>query len=55
MGLLIKGGTVVTAEGEVKADVWADDDGVIRQIGDNLEKNRLTGPTGDRVYDASGQ
>lgn len=55
MGLLIKGGTVVTSEGEMRADVWADDEGVIREIGQDLEKVRLTGNNADRVFDASGQ
>src|SRR5687767_6280217 len=55
MGLLIKGGTVVNAEGEFRADVWVDDDGIIRQIGADLEKVRVTGTLADRVVDASGQ
>ncbi|HVY62555.1 MAG TPA: dihydropyrimidinase [Planctomycetota bacterium] len=55
MGLLIKGGTVVNSEGQYRADVWVDDDGVIQQIGHDLEKVRLTGSKADRVVDASGQ
>lgn len=55
MGLLIKGGTIVNAEGQFRGDVWVDDDGIIRQIGADLEKVRLTGSKADRVVDASGQ
>ncbi len=55
MGLLIKNGTVVTAEGEFGADIYVDDDGIIRDIGTNLERVRLTGPEKDRIVDASGQ
>jgi dihydropyrimidinase len=55
MGLLIKNGTVVNAEGEFKADIYVGDDGTIAEIGRGLEKVRLTGPGADTVVDASGQ
>lgn len=55
MGLLIKNGTIVNAEGEWKADVYVDDAGTIRDIGTDLEKVRLTGSGRDSVVDASGQ
>jgi dihydropyrimidinase len=55
MGLLIKNGTVVTSESEFVADVYVDEDGIIRDIGTGLEKVRLTGKDRDRVIDASGQ
>jgi len=51
MGLLIKNGTVVTAEVEFKADVYADDAGKIRSIGLGLDK--ASGQ--DDVVDAEGQ
>ena len=55
MGLLIKNGTVVNADGEFKADVYVDDAGTIRDIGTDLEKVRVTGRGRDTVVDASGQ
>jgi dihydropyrimidinase len=55
MGLLIKHGTVVNAEGEFKADVYVDDAGVIRDIGSDLERARTSGADRDTVVDAEGQ
>ncbi len=49
MSLLIRGGTVVTAEQSLRADVYCAD-GVIKRIGPNLEA-----PSGARVVDAGGQ
>lgn len=49
MSLIIKGGTVVTADRTYKADVYCEG-GVIKQIGENLET-----PQGAEVVDASGQ
>ncbi|RME75136.1 MAG: dihydropyrimidinase [Planctomycetota bacterium] len=51
MGLLIRGGDVVTTEGVFRADVYADDDGIIRQVGRDLEP----ASSSDRVVDAGGQ
>lgn len=50
MGLLIKGGEIVTAADRVVGDVWCDD-GRIVAIGANLERRAA----GDEVIDASGQ
>ncbi|GAA4502872.1 dihydropyrimidinase [Gluconacetobacter tumulicola] len=47
--LLIKGGTVVTAERSVRADVLCDDTGLIAQVGPALEA-----PTGCEIVDAAG-
>jgi dihydropyrimidinase len=47
MSLLIRGGTVVTAEQSLRADVRCSD-GLIREIGPNLQ------PDGDEVVDAGG-
>src|SRR6188768_3870484 len=47
--LLIKGGTIVTADRTWKADILCVD-GIIREIGDNLENS-----TKAEVVDASGQ
>ena len=49
MSLLIRGGTVVTAEGSARADVYCAD-GVIKAVGPNLDA-----PSGARVVDAGGQ
>ena len=49
MSLVIRGGTVVTAEQSYKADVYCAD-GVITAIGPNLEV-----PAGTRTIDAKGQ
>ena len=49
MSVIIKGGTVVTAEQSFKADVYCAD-GVIKAIGPNLEA-----PAGTRSVDARGQ
>ncbi|WP_420547602.1 dihydropyrimidinase [Curvivirga sp.] len=49
MSILIKGGTVVTAEQEMRADVYCED-GVIKAVGENLEA-----PAGAEVVDAGGQ
>ncbi|MBI3442105.1 MAG: dihydropyrimidinase [Proteobacteria bacterium] len=49
MSLLIKGGTVVTADQTFKADVYCQD-GIIKAIGQNLET-----PAKTEVIDASGQ
>ncbi len=51
MGLLIKGGTIVNAEGEFRADVYVDDDGLIRDLGRDLAKAKAA----DQVVDARGQ
>jgi dihydropyrimidinase len=48
-GLLIKGGTVVTASDQFVADVYCED-GVIRGVGKGLDK-----PAGAETLDASGQ
>ena len=48
MAILIKGGTVVTAEAESKADILIIDE-KIANVGSNLDA-----PTGTRVIDASG-
>lgn len=47
MSLLIRGGTVVTAEQSLRADVRCSD-GLIREVGPNLQ------PDGDEVVDAGG-
>ncbi len=44
--IIVKGGTVVDATGERRADVAIDDDGTIAAVGENLD--------GDRVIDAGG-
>ena len=44
--IIVKGGTVVDATGERRADVAIDDDGTIAAVGEGLE--------GDRVIDAGG-
>ena len=49
MSILIRGGTVVTAEGESRADVYCED-GKILAVGENLEA-----PSGAEVIDAGGQ
>ena len=49
MSVIVKGGTVVTAEQSFKADVYCAD-GVIKAIGDKLEV-----PAGTRAVDAGGQ
>ena len=49
MSVIVKGGTVVTAEQSFKADVYCAD-GVIKAIGPNLEA-----PAGTRSVDARGQ
>ncbi len=49
MSILIKGGTIVTADITKRADVLCDD-GVIKAIGENLEA-----PLGAEVIDAGGQ
>src|SRR5271169_298889 len=49
MGVLIKGGTIVTAERSFRGDVYCAD-GIIKQIGENLET-----PAGAEVVDAGGQ
>jgi|TARA_B100001971_G_scaffold13965_1_gene11018 dihydropyrimidinase len=49
MGVIIKGGTVVTAEQSFKADVYCED-GRIAQVGLDLDT-----PTGVEVIDAGGQ
>ncbi len=49
MSILIKGGTVVTAEGRARADVYCED-GLIRAVGADLDA-----PTGSTVLDAGGQ
>lgn len=49
MSILIKGGTVVTADNEVRADVYCED-GVIKAVGENLDV-----PAGAEVVDAGGQ
>ena len=46
MSLLIRGGTVVTAEGSARADVYCAD-GVIKAVGPKLDA-----PSGARVVDA---
>ena len=48
MGVVIKGGTVVTAEGEFRADVYAEGE-TITAIGPDLDV-----PSDARVIDASG-
>ena len=48
MGILIKGGTLVTAEGEFPYDVRVDGE-LITEVGPNLEAN------GEEVIDATGQ
>ena len=48
MSVILKGGTVVTAERSFRADVYCED-GVIRSIGENLEA-----PSGAEVVDAGG-
>lgn len=49
MSVLVKGGTVVTADRTYKADVYCQD-GLIKAIGENLET-----PKGAEVIDATGQ
>ncbi len=49
MSILIKGGTVVTANEEKRADVYCED-GIIKAVGENLEV-----PAGAEVVDAGGQ
>ena len=49
MGVIIKGGTAVTAEQSFKADVYCED-GRIAQVGLDLDT-----PTGAEVVDAGGQ
>lgn len=49
MSILIKGGTVVTAEQTIRADVYCAD-GKIKQVGDKLDV-----PTGAEIIDAGGQ
>lgn len=49
MSILIKGGTIVTADRTFKGDIYCQD-GLIQKIGENLET-----PTGAQVIDASGQ
>jgi len=48
MSILIRGGTVVTAEGEFRHDVYVDDE-TIQAVGPDLEA-----PSGARVIDAGG-
>lgn len=48
MGVLIKGGEVVTAEGRRRADVWCED-GVVRHVGTDI-----TVPPDAVVWDAAG-
>ncbi len=50
MGLLIRGGTVVNSDGAFRADVYADDAGVIRAVGVDLEPRG----SADQVVDAGG-
>src|SRR6516165_8200905 len=49
MGLLVKGGEVVTAESRLRADILVEDE-TISRIGPNLEA-----PPGYEVIDASGK
>lgn len=49
MSILIKGGTIVTAERTYKSDVYCEN-GVIKAIGEDLEA-----PSGVEILDASGQ
>lgn len=49
MSLLIRGGTIVNAEGEARADVYCED-GLIKAIGPDLQA-----PMGAKVVDAGGQ
>jgi len=49
MSILIKGGTIVTAERTYKSDVYCEN-GVIKAIGEDLEA-----PSGAEILDASGQ
>ncbi len=49
MSLLIRGGTVVTAEAQTRADVYCED-GLIKAVGEGLEA-----PSGAVVVDAGGQ
>src|SRR5881628_1426610 len=49
MSLLIKGGTIVTADRTFRADVYCAD-GIIKEIGENLET-----PAKTEVVDARGQ
>ena len=49
MSLLIRGGIVVNADGETRADVYCEN-GKIKAVGANLEA-----PSGARVVDAGGQ
>jgi dihydropyrimidinase len=51
MGVLVKGGTVVNAEGQFVADVYVDDDGIIRRLGAELPREKST----DEIVDARGQ
>src|SRR5262245_62487323 len=49
MSVLIRGGTIVTSDQSIRADVLCAD-GVVKAIGDKLEA-----PSGARVIDAGGQ
>src|ERR1700727_776406 len=49
MSVMIKGGTIVTADRTWKADIYCAD-GIIKQIGENLEI-----PAGAEVIDAAAQ
>ncbi|GAK32570.1 D-hydantoinase/dihydropyrimidinase [alpha proteobacterium Q-1] len=49
MSVLIKGGTIVTAEHSTKADIYCED-GVIKAVGQNIEA-----PSGATIIDAGGQ
>ncbi|MGQ0559907.1 MAG: amidohydrolase family protein, partial [Sphingosinicella sp.] len=49
MGMLIRGGTVITAEDSFRADIYCDE-GVIRAVGEELDV-----PAGSETIDAGGQ
>src|SRR4029453_13728270 len=49
MSILIRGGTVVTADQSIRADVYCAD-GLIKAVGEKLDA-----PSGARVIDAGGQ